>query len=223
MSDMHLPPEQVNDQDFAAERDSLQGGADLMLKLMSKKLELVCITDQTGGILTLVPAGTETGDTQRLDDLHQRVERIEATLDAGNGQATVYPALAATAARPADLVEAGITGRSTRGRLMTDKSRRRTNLAVSPQLPEEVSTVQAADILGVSKDTVLAYRQKGLLPFRDLAPPGSTKPIYMFPLEAVVKFRTTYQTEQPAPRQQNMPPRRRVKGERRYKHLDFGD
>jgi hypothetical protein len=86
-------------------------------------------------------------------------------------------------------------------------------------LPEEVSTAQAARILGVSKDTVLAYREKGLLPFRNLAPPGSTKPVYVFPLEAVVKLRTTYQTEQPASPVQAEPARRRVKGRRKYKHV----
>jgi hypothetical protein len=90
-------------------------------------------------------------------------------------------------------------------------------------LPEEVSTAQAAKILRVSKDTVLAYRQKGLLPFRNLAPPGSTKPVYAFPLEAVVKLRTTYQTEQPAPAKQAEPTRRSVKGQRKYKHLDLDD
>jgi hypothetical protein len=86
-------------------------------------------------------------------------------------------------------------------------------------LPEEVSTAQAAKILGVSKDTVLAYREKGLLPFRNLAPPGSTKPVYMFPLEAVVKLRTTYETEQQTPAAQSEPTRRSVKGRRKYKHV----
>ena len=88
-------------------------------------------------------------------------------------------------------------------------------------LPEEVGTAQAARILGVSKDTVLAYREKGLLPFRNLAPPGSTKPVYLFPLEAVVKLRTTYPTEQPASPVQAEPTRRHVKGQRKYKHLDL--
>jgi len=86
MNDTLVQPEQVNDQDFAAERDALQGGADLMLQLLSQKVELVCVTDQTGGTLTLVPAGTEAGDAQRLDGLHHRVERIEATLEAGSSQ-----------------------------------------------------------------------------------------------------------------------------------------
>lgn len=89
------------------------------------------------------------------------------------------------------------------------------------QLPQEISTAQAAEVLGVSKDTVLLYREKGLLPYRNAAPPGSTKPIYLYPLDAVVKMRTAYQTDEPAPRRQSEPPRRRAKGEHRYKHLDL--
>jgi hypothetical protein len=89
-------------------------------------------------------------------------------------------------------------------------------------LPEEVSTAQAAEILGVSKDTVLAYRERGLLPFRDLAPPGGSKPVYMFPLAAVLELRTAYQTEQPAPATPKEPTRR-AKGQRKYKHLDLDD
>lgn len=86
-------------------------------------------------------------------------------------------------------------------------------------LPQEVTTAQAAEILGVSKDTVLVYRARGLLPARNIAPPGSTKPIYMFPRDAVVSIRTTYDTEQPAPSQPREPTRRRMKGENKYKHL----
>jgi hypothetical protein len=89
----------------------------------------------------------------------------------------------------------------------------------NPQLPAEVGTARAAEILGVSKDTVLEYKRKGLLPFRDLAPPGSTKPIYMYPLDAVVRLRTTYQTEEQADNVPRDPPRRRVKGRREFKHL----
>jgi hypothetical protein len=78
-------------------------------------------------------------------------------------------------------------------------------------LPEELSTAETAEILGVSKDTVLAYREKGLLPSRNLAPPGSTKPLYVFPLADVMKLRTGYEVEAPddVPRQE--PPRRRVR------------
>lgn len=91
------------------------------------------------------------------------------------------------------------------------------------QLPPEVSTAQAAKILGVGKDRVLAYKKKGLLPYRDIASPGSTRPIYKFPLDAVVKMRTTYQTDEPAPEVPREVPRRAVKGQRKYKHLILDD
>lgn len=86
-------------------------------------------------------------------------------------------------------------------------------------LPGEVSTAEASEILGVSKDTLLEYKRKGLLPFRNLAPPGSTKPIYMLPLDAVVQLRTTYQTEEPAPAVPHEPPRQGAKGRGQFKHL----
>ena len=87
------------------------------------------------------------------------------------------------------------------------------------RLPREVSTAEASEILGVSKDTLLEYKRKGLLPFRNLAPPGSTKPVYMFPLDAVVQLRTTYQTEEPAPAVPHEPPRQGAKGRGQFKHL----
>ena len=91
------------------------------------------------------------------------------------------------------------------------------------QLPAEVSTAQAAEILGVSKDTVLEYKRKGLIPYRDLAPPGSTKPVFMFPLDAVVGLRTSYQTDDPAHEVPREPSRRSVKGRRKFKHLVIKD
>jgi hypothetical protein len=90
-------------------------------------------------------------------------------------------------------------------------------------LPDEVGTGQAAKLLGVSKDTVLAYREKGLLPFRDLAPPGSSRPDYRYPLTAVLELRTRYEVAEPPPAPApKEPPRRREKGARKYKHLDLG-
>jgi hypothetical protein len=89
-------------------------------------------------------------------------------------------------------------------------------------LPEEVGTAEAAKILGVSKDTVLAYREGGLLPSRNLAP-GGARPIYKFPLEAVIRLRTGYETEQPAAEAPRERPRRKRKGTRTYKHLTIDD
>lgn len=95
--------------------------------------------------------------------------------------------------------------------------------AESLELPPEVSTAQAAEILGVSKDTVLEYRKKGLLRYRDTTPPGSSKPAFVYPLDDVVRLRTTYQTEDVVAKQPVEPARRPVKGRRRYKHLDIDD
>src|SRR5215472_5208034 len=76
----------------------------------------------------------------------------------------------------------------------------------------EVRTPEAAKILGVSKDTVLKLREAGVLPFRNAAPPGSTRPVFRFPLDAVLKLRGGYHTEVPAPRGPKAPPRRRAAG-----------
>jgi hypothetical protein len=62
-----------------------------------------------------------------------------------------------------------------------------------------------------------------LLPFRDLAPPGSSKPIYMYPLEAVVRLRTTYQTQEQVAPVPSDAPRRRAKGRREFKHVILDD
>jgi hypothetical protein len=87
--------------------------------------------------------------------------------------------------------------------------------------PPEVGTLAAAKVLGVSKDTVLKLREAGALPYRNAAPPGSSRPVFRFPLDAVLKLRGGYQTEVPAPRGPKGPPRRRAAGERQYKHLDL--
>jgi hypothetical protein len=135
--------------------------------------------------------------------------------DDGSPEAT----LASLANRVAELAERLERVEATQSRRPGDRQ----TLSDPDDLPAEVGTAQAAKILGVSKDTVLAYRAKGILPFRNLAPPGSTKPAYMFPLAAVVKLRTTYEEEQPPFRVQAEPSRRRVKGRQKYKHLDLDD
>lgn len=42
---------------------------------------------------------------------------------------------------------------------------------IMAELPKEVTTEEAATILGQSKDTVLKFREAGLLEFRNAAPP----------------------------------------------------
>ena len=89
--------------------------------------------------------------------------------------------------------------------------------------PPEVGTLAAAKVLGVSKDTVLKLREAGVLPYRNAAPPGSSRPVFRFPLDAVLKLRGGYRTEVPAPRGPKAPPRRRAAGGRKYNHLNLGD
>jgi hypothetical protein len=91
-------------------------------------------------------------------------------------------------------------------------------------LPEEVSTEEAAQILGQSKDTVLRFRASGLLEFRNAAPPGSTRPVYRFTLASVLNLRKSYDTEEPTPRMPKEPYRRRVRPAiKKYKHVKLED
>jgi hypothetical protein len=60
-------------------------------------------------------------------------------------------------------------------------------------LPEEVTTQQAATILGCSKHTVLRYLQEGLLEWRNAAPPSSNRPVFRFTLRSVLELRLDYQ------------------------------
>jgi hypothetical protein len=62
------------------------------------------------------------------------------------------------------------------------------------ELPEEVGLRRAAEILGVDRKTVMSYVNGGLLPWRDVAPPGSTRPLFRVRLDAVMQLRTTYRT-----------------------------
>ncbi len=92
------------------------------------------------------------------------------------------------------------------------------------ELPEEVSTEDAAKILGQSKDTVLKYRESGLLEFRNAAPPDSTRPVFRFTLQSVLNLRKSYETNEPAPRFPKESPRRRVSPQaRKYKHVKLED
>lgn len=89
--------------------------------------------------------------------------------------------------------------------------------------PREVSTAEAAKILGISKDTVLKLKSAGLLEYRNTGSPDSCRPVFAFTLRSVIELRTSYDRDSPVPRQRPDPPRRRVKGERKYKHLNLDD
>jgi hypothetical protein len=90
-------------------------------------------------------------------------------------------------------------------------------------LPKEVSTEQAARILGCSKDTVLKLKKAGLLEWRNAAPPGGARPIFRYTLTSVVKLRTTYEVDEPPTRAPKEPTRRRAKARPQFKHLSLDD
>jgi hypothetical protein len=96
--------------------------------------------------------------------------------------------------------------------------RKREETAI-PGVPEEVGTERAAQILRCSKDTVLRYKDAGLLEYRNIAPPGSSRPVFAFPLQSVINLRTTYERDEPVAQLPKEPQRRRVRDQRRYKHL----
>jgi hypothetical protein len=89
------------------------------------------------------------------------------------------------------------------------------------ELPKEVSTAEAARILGVSKDTVLKWKAAGLLEYRNLAPPTSSRGVFRFLLASVMELRKGYQTDFPAPPTPHQPQRRRVRQGKQpqFKHL----
>jgi hypothetical protein len=86
-------------------------------------------------------------------------------------------------------------------------------------LPPEVSTAEAAKILGVSKDTVLKLKDDGMLEYRNAASPNSSRPIFLFSLQSVLAVRTTYRTDSPAPHQKSESPRRQAAPTKKFKHL----
>ena len=66
-------------------------------------------------------------------------------------------------------------------------------------LPEEVTTQQAAAILGCCKHTVLQYLADGLLEWRDVAPPSSNRPVFRLTLRSVLELRLAYRRDNPHP------------------------
>ena len=66
-------------------------------------------------------------------------------------------------------------------------------------LPREVSTAEAAQILGCDRKTVQKYIHTGLLEWRDIAPPTSSRPEFRIKLDSVLAIRSSYRTT-PFPR-----------------------
>jgi len=90
-------------------------------------------------------------------------------------------------------------------------------------LPKEVSTAEAARILGVSKDTVLKLKSAGLLEYRNTGSPDSCRPVYAFSLRSVLEVRTTYHRDGPPYHRPEAAHRHQVKGKREYKHFTLTD
>ena len=71
-------------------------------------------------------------------------------------------------------------------------------------VPEEVSTREAAEILGCDRASVLRHIREGHLEWRDVSTPGSSRPMFRIKLDGVLAIRTAYKRMIPAP-----PPRRK--------------
>jgi hypothetical protein len=60
-------------------------------------------------------------------------------------------------------------------------------------LPPEVSLAKAASIANCDKKTIIRYMRDGLLEWRNIAPPSSSRPTYRVTLMSVVALRMNYQ------------------------------
>lgn len=80
-------------------------------------------------------------------------------------------------------------------------------------LPKELSLSQAAELLGVDKKTVARYIRDGVLEWRNIAPPSSSRPTFRIKLESALRFRTRYTTD---PKQPESRPRRLPKATQPY-------
>jgi hypothetical protein len=61
-------------------------------------------------------------------------------------------------------------------------------------LPPEVSLAEAARIANCDKKTVIRYLRDGVLQWRNIAPPSSSRPTYRIRLDTVLAIRTTYRS-----------------------------
>jgi hypothetical protein len=64
-------------------------------------------------------------------------------------------------------------------------------------LPPEVSLAEAASVANCDKKTIIRYMRDGLLEWRNIAPPSSSRPTYRIKLASVIALRTTYRHESP--------------------------
>jgi len=60
------------------------------------------------------------------------------------------------------------------------------------KLPPEVSLAEAARIANCDKKTVIRYIKDGVLEWRNIAPPSSSRPTYRIKLASLLAMRTAY-------------------------------
>jgi len=139
--------------ELIAYRDDLQAGADLMSRIMARKVEIVHIPGLTLGKQAAAPA-----DAQTLEELHRRLQNVEAVLDNGVGQATVSTALAAMADNMARIAD-----------------------ALTPKPADIVGSPYVAKRLGCTTTWIAEMVRKGEIPKSCLVPgTGNGKPWKFF-------------------------------------------
>lgn len=84
------------------------------------------------------------------------------------------------------------------------------------ELPPELSLAEAAEVLGVDKKTVIRYMHDGVLEWRNIAPPSSSRPTFRIKLESALKLRTHYTSEPEQPREHARKPRVTQRYQSRY-------
>jgi hypothetical protein len=101
----------------------------------------------------------------------------------------------------------------------SDDGKLNTQIVDGKELPKEISTAEAARILGISKDSVLKLKEAGLLEYRNTATPDSSRPVFAFSLQSVLEVRTTYKRDMPIYRRPHDPNRHPIKEMKKYEHL----
>ncbi len=89
-------------------------------------------------------------------------------------------------------------------------------------LPKEITTAEAAKILGCDTKTVLKYLRNGRLEWRDAAAPTSSRPYCKIKLDSVLQLRTSYHYSNPQPaRHAQRSGRRPISQTFKSKHVTF--
>jgi hypothetical protein len=96
-------------------------------------------------------------------------------------------------------------------------------------LPREVSLAEAATIANCDKKTIIRYMQDGLLEWRNIAPPSSSRPTYRLKHASVVALRTAYRRENPVSNHHVDDPASRIRplpkpapSQQQFKHIRLG-